>query len=268
MQHKVQKMTSTTNSDGPVGEGGCAVGATVTASPASNLRAPEAAACTVAESQDQLEREITQIQLQISEHTAQLHRLFEEEQYVWCIDTTRNYLNTRPGRYQNPQIIETFFNELSKLNQINNFDIITHEALQLLNHRPILHVDIQLIIEHFYERVRNPDHQQLLLDLCATLPPVIPDTGASAESTEHQQLNSTHHTTTGDTDTGDDTEQITSTLNITTLDSPLNMSDIHDLLSDQNYLEATREDDELINAAGAQIDAEDDAVQNDDDEGD
>lgn len=117
-----------------------------------------------------LENEITNIQLELYELNVELRILQEQEQYAWCIDTTRNYLSNRPGWRQTSNTVEFFFKKLSELNQLHNFDIVPHEALQLINHRPTLHVDIQLFIEHFYERIRSPINQQIILDLCDSLP--------------------------------------------------------------------------------------------------
>ncbi len=91
------------------------------------------------------------------------------EDVTWVREQTLRYLDSRPAATQKPEDISKFLEELSKLQQQYNFELTQSEALQLANHRPEV-IEIQVIIEHYYDRVPSQEAQDAIYELCQTLP--------------------------------------------------------------------------------------------------
>uniref|UniRef100_A0A4X1SWM1 DNA-directed RNA polymerase III subunit RPC9 n=1 Tax=Sus scrofa TaxID=9823 RepID=A0A4X1SWM1_PIG len=87
---------------------------------------------------------------------------------------TLKYISKTPCRHQSPEIVREF------LTAMKNHKLTKAEKLQLLNHRPMTAVEIQLMVEESEERLTEEQIEALLHTVTSILP-----AGPEAEQKTH-----------------------------------------------------------------------------------
>ncbi|XP_053310882.1 DNA-directed RNA polymerase III subunit RPC9 [Spea bombifrons] len=88
---------------------------------------------------------------------------------------TLKYLSSTPCQHQSPEILQKF------LTAMKAHKLTKAEKLQLLNHRPLTAVEIQLMIEESEERLTEEQIEELIQNVSSILP------GDPAAETQDQE---------------------------------------------------------------------------------
>lgn len=83
--------------------------------------------------------------------TQQQQRLQRAEDLAWIRSQTLKYLSHAPGSTQSVEHVRGFFTKLAALQKEHRFELMAHEALQLVNLRPTTAIEMHTIVEQFTE---------------------------------------------------------------------------------------------------------------------
>jgi hypothetical protein len=91
------------------------------------------------------------LEAELVHYTRLQQRVARGEDIAWVRTQTLEYLATCAGSTQKAEHVRTFFTRLAALQREHGFELMPHEALQLVNLRPTTSVEMHCIIEQCSE---------------------------------------------------------------------------------------------------------------------
>lgn len=98
--------------------------------------------------QDKMTKELEDI---IEKNNRTYARFREQQDFTWIREYTTKYLKLRPCATQNQKAIDDFCKSLQALIKEEKFELMPHEILHLINHRPTSAVDLHVLVEEYAE---------------------------------------------------------------------------------------------------------------------
>ena len=129
-------------------------------------------------------------EMQMERELKSLAKLKRQEETVWMKHYALQYLSTLPASTQTNEAIQTFFRDIKAFCKKHSLELMAHEVMQLVNIRPTSDVILNIVVENVYERIRNEDIRNELLNIIGALPepPVVEEEFVEAEQEEESAI--------------------------------------------------------------------------------